>query len=59
MKALVYQGPGKKAIEDRPKPQIAAPTDAIVKVQDDDLRNRSAHSQRRRADLRSGSHSGS
>jgi alcohol dehydrogenase len=32
MKALVYQGPGKKALEDRPKPQIAAPTDAIVKV---------------------------
>jgi len=32
MKALVYNGPGKKAVEDRPKPQIAAPTDAIVKV---------------------------
>jgi alcohol dehydrogenase len=32
MKALVYRGPGKKALEDRPKPQIAAPTDAIVKI---------------------------
>ena len=32
MKALVYLGPGKKALEDRPKPQIAAPTDAIVKI---------------------------
>jgi len=32
MKALVYQGPAKKALEERPKPQIAAPTDAIVKI---------------------------
>jgi len=32
MKALVYHGPGKKAVEDRPKPEIAAPTDAIVKI---------------------------
>src|ERR1035437_4327686 len=32
MKALVYQGPGKKALEDRPKPDITAPTEAIVKV---------------------------
>jgi alcohol dehydrogenase len=32
MKALVYLGPGKKAVEDRPKPAIAAPTDAIVRV---------------------------
>jgi alcohol dehydrogenase len=32
MKALVYQGPGKKALEDRPKPDINAPTDAIVKI---------------------------
>src|SRR5664280_692909 len=32
MKALVYQGPGKKALEDRPKPDITAPTDAIVKI---------------------------
>ena len=32
MKALVYQGPGKKALEDRPKPDITASTDAIVKV---------------------------
>jgi len=32
MKALVYQGPGKKAVEDRPMPKIAAPTDAIVRI---------------------------
>ena len=32
MKALVYQGPGKKAVEDRPKPEITAPTDAVVKI---------------------------
>jgi alcohol dehydrogenase len=32
MKALVYQGPGKKALEDRAKPTIASPTDAIVKI---------------------------
>ena len=32
MKALVYLGPNRKALEDRPKPVIAAPTDAIVRV---------------------------
>jgi len=32
MKALVYQALGKKALEDRPKPEIAATTDAIVKI---------------------------
>lgn len=32
MKALVYSGLGKKVLEERPKPQIAAPTDAIVKL---------------------------
>jgi alcohol dehydrogenase len=32
MKALVYRGPGKNALEDHPKPDIAAPTDAIVKI---------------------------
>ena len=32
MKALVYQGPGKKALENRPKPDVTAPTDAIVKI---------------------------
>ncbi len=32
MKALVYQGPGKKAVEDRPMPEIKEPTDAIVKI---------------------------
>jgi alcohol dehydrogenase len=28
----VYQGPAKKAVEERPKPKIAAPTDVIVKM---------------------------
>ena len=32
MKALVYEGPGKKALKDHPAPEIAAPTDAIVKI---------------------------
>lgn len=32
MKALVYQGPGMKTVEERPLPTIAAPTDAIVKI---------------------------
>jgi alcohol dehydrogenase len=32
MKALVYHGPGKKAWEEKPKPAIADPTDAIVKI---------------------------
>ena len=32
MKALVYVAPGKKALEDRSKPEITSPTDAIVKV---------------------------
>jgi alcohol dehydrogenase len=32
MKALVYQGPGQKALEQRPTPTIQFPTDAIVKV---------------------------
>jgi alcohol dehydrogenase len=32
MKAFVYQGPQKKALEERPKPALAAPTDAIVKM---------------------------
>src|SRR6202166_2201535 len=32
MKAFVYKGPGNKALEDRPKPDIQAPTDAIVKI---------------------------
>src|ERR1700723_792914 len=32
MKALVYLGPSKKTVEERPKPEIAAPTDAIAKI---------------------------
>lgn len=32
MKALVYHGPGKKQVDERPKPSIRSPGDAIVKV---------------------------
>lgn len=32
MKALVYLGPANKALQERPKPEIAAPTDAIVRI---------------------------
>lgn len=32
MKALVYLGPGRKELQDRPMPEIIAPSDAIVKV---------------------------
>jgi len=32
MKALVYLGPAKKAVQERPKPEIASPTDAIVRI---------------------------
>ncbi len=32
MKALVYRGPGFKALEDRPKPALQGPDDAIVKI---------------------------
>lgn len=32
MKALVYHGPGKKTWEEKPKPQLAEQTDAIVKI---------------------------
>ena len=32
MKALVYLGPSKKAVEDRPMPVIIDPTDAIIKM---------------------------
>lgn len=32
MKAFVYQGIGKKSLEDHPEPELAAPTDAIVKI---------------------------
>lgn len=32
MKALVYLGPNQKSLENRPKPIIMTPTDAIVKV---------------------------
>ncbi len=32
MKALVYQGPGNKALEERSIPAVTAPTDAIVRI---------------------------
>lgn len=32
MKALVYHGPGRKTLEERPKPTVAAPGEAIVKI---------------------------
>lgn len=32
MKALVYHGPGKKSWEEKPKPSLVEPTDAIVKI---------------------------
>jgi alcohol dehydrogenase len=32
MKALVYLGPSQKALQDRPKPEITTPSDAIVKM---------------------------
>ena len=32
MKALVYNGPGKKQLEDRPKPALIEATDAVVRI---------------------------
>jgi len=32
MKALVYHGPGKKAWEEKPRPVVAQPTDAVVRI---------------------------
>lgn len=32
MKALVYRGPGKSALEERPKPEPTASTDAVVRI---------------------------
>lgn len=32
MKAVVYQGPGKRALEEKTRPAIAAPTDAVVRI---------------------------
>jgi hypothetical protein len=32
MKALVYNGPGNKAVEERPKPEIATPTDTVIRL---------------------------
>ena len=32
MKALVYRGPGKKQLEDMPKPVLREATDAVVRM---------------------------
>jgi hypothetical protein len=32
MKALVYHGAGKRALENMPRPEIKSPTDAIVRI---------------------------
>ena len=32
MKALIYNGPGQKSLEDRPTPAITKPTDAVIKI---------------------------
>lgn len=32
MKALVYHGPGKRALEEKPKPSIKEPADVIIKI---------------------------
>jgi alcohol dehydrogenase len=32
MKALVYSGPGKKSLQERPKPAVAASGDAIIRI---------------------------
>lgn len=32
MKALVYHGPGKIQIDEKPKPKIRSPTDAVVRI---------------------------
>jgi alcohol dehydrogenase len=37
MKAQIFQGLGKKAPEERPKPTIVEPTDAIVTICGTDL----------------------
>jgi alcohol dehydrogenase len=43
MKALVYHGPGKKALEDRPIPKIKDAADAIVKVTHTTIRGADLH----------------
>lgn len=32
MQALVYEGPGQKSLQDRPKPTITMPSDAVIRV---------------------------
>jgi len=32
VQALIYQGPSKKALEERPNPEVQSPGDAIVKI---------------------------
>ena len=41
MKALVYHGPGNKSWEEKPRPTIQKPTDAIVlHIKNNELRER-------------------
>jgi threonine dehydrogenase-like Zn-dependent dehydrogenase len=47
MKALVYQGPGRKALEDRPIPEIATASDAIVRIAKTTICGTDLHNQRR------------
>ena len=49
MKALVYHGPGKKTFEDHAKPEIPPPPMRSSRSQDNHLRHRSSHPQRRLA----------
>lgn len=32
MQALVYHGPGRKSLDERPKPELQTPTDAVVRI---------------------------
>ena len=32
MKALVYHGPGRRSWEDKPRPVVREPTDAVVRI---------------------------
>jgi alcohol dehydrogenase len=56
MKAFVYQGPGKTALEDRPKPEVTAPTDAVVRVTKTTICGTDLHIIK--GDVRAGPHSG-
>ena len=52
MKALVYNGPGVKILEQRPIPKLLAPTDAIVKISKTTICGTDLHIQGRCCHLR-------